>query len=114
MRRIPGESERDYLSRLADAHLEPETAQRWLALLRPAIRLAAAGDGGPVVARLGADKPALGPRRTRSPNWASELAINGTTGHCRFAGDSSHGFLDESSDPVLGGAPSPAVPNAYE
>lgn len=48
-----GESDRAYLERLARAHLPDDIADRWLALLRPAIRLTAASNGDPVVASLG-------------------------------------------------------------
>jgi uncharacterized protein YwqG len=48
-----GESEFDYLTRLAGAHLPAEVASRWLGLLRPAIRLAPAASEDVVVARLG-------------------------------------------------------------
>ena len=53
--RRDGEDDASYLQRLAHLHLEPEIAARWLELLRPAIRLAAAQPATPTVARLGGD-----------------------------------------------------------
>lgn len=53
--RRPGEDDEAYLRRLAGQHLEPDVAQRWLGLLRPAVRLVAAGPEQAAVARLGGD-----------------------------------------------------------
>ena len=47
------ENEFDYLSRLAAAHLPTEIASRWLAMLRPGIRLSPDQVGDVVLARLG-------------------------------------------------------------
>ena len=57
----------DELARLAHQHLDAETAGRWLALLRPAIRLVPARPGDTVVARLGGT-PSLG-AGTPWPEW---------------------------------------------
>lgn len=43
------------MHRLASLHLDEDTAQRWLSLLRPAVRLVPATPGGRPVARLGGD-----------------------------------------------------------
>lgn len=51
--RAEGESDQAYLERLARALLPAEIADRWLTLLRPAIRLVPAADDDLVVARLG-------------------------------------------------------------
>jgi uncharacterized protein YwqG len=51
--RRTGEDDHAFLKRLAVAHLGEQTAERWLALVRPAVRLVEAGPGEPVVARLG-------------------------------------------------------------
>lgn len=56
-----------HLSRPADQHLDPDTAQRWTALLRPTVQLRAARPGEPVVARLGGT-PDL-PDGTAWPHW---------------------------------------------
>lgn len=55
------------LGELAAAHLDPDAARRWLALLRPAIQLVPARAGDPVVARLGGT-PEL-PSGTEWPEW---------------------------------------------
>lgn len=47
------DTDADVVRRLAGAHLPPEVAARWWALLRPAVRLRPAGPGRPVVARFG-------------------------------------------------------------
>jgi len=41
------------LTNIARAHLDADIADRWLAMLKPAIRLVSANDAGSVVARLG-------------------------------------------------------------
>jgi Domain of unknown function (DUF1963) len=64
----PGEGDMDTLQRLAHTHLGDELAARWLALLRPAVHLAAAGAGDPVVSRLGG-LPHL-PAEVEWPTWA--------------------------------------------
>lgn len=53
--RRDGEGDASYVHRLAGLHLEPDIAARWFALVRPAIRLAAAQPGQTTVARLGGD-----------------------------------------------------------
>ena len=50
--RRPGEDDRAFFERVARSHLDDEMAERWLSLLRPAVRLTTAR-GQPVVARLG-------------------------------------------------------------
>jgi uncharacterized protein YwqG len=55
------------LSQLAETHLDPDAARRWLALLRPAVQLVPARPGDPVVARLGGT-PDL-PTGTAWPEW---------------------------------------------
>lgn len=55
------------LAQLAETHLEPDTARRWLALLRPAVQLVDARPGDPVVARIGGT-PEL-PPGTGWPEW---------------------------------------------
>lgn len=47
------DTDADVVRRLAGAHLPPEVAARWWALLRPAVRLRPASPGRPVVARFG-------------------------------------------------------------
>ena len=49
----PVVKDRETLTRIARAHLDADVAERWLALLRPGVRLAPAGDGDAVVARIG-------------------------------------------------------------
>ena len=61
------EGDQSYLHRLAHAHLPPEIADRWLALLRPAIRLQKAAAGELVLARLGG-RPYL-PEGVDWPVW---------------------------------------------
>ncbi|MFS3127472.1 YwqG family protein [Nocardioides sp. Bht2] len=41
------------VTRIAREHLDAETAERWLAMVRPAVRLVAACDGDAVIARFG-------------------------------------------------------------
>lgn len=53
LKRIDGESDQAFLERLARVHLPAEVADRWLTLLRPAVKLVPAADNDPVVARLG-------------------------------------------------------------
>jgi hypothetical protein len=65
--REPGESDLAHLTRLAQGHLSPEVAQRWLGLLRPAVRRLQPHGGAPVVARLGGS-PRL-PADTPWPTW---------------------------------------------
>ncbi|HVF06055.1 MAG TPA: YwqG family protein [Frankiaceae bacterium] len=55
------------IERLARVHLAPDVADRWLALLRPALELVAAGPDDAVVARLGG-RPAL-PDDVAWPVW---------------------------------------------
>lgn len=57
----------EHLAGLAGAHLDADTAIRWLGLLRPAVRLVPAGPGDPVVARLGGT-PTL-PADVAWPEW---------------------------------------------
>lgn len=54
-RRVAGEDDEAYLRRLAAQHLPPDVRERWLALLRPALRLVPAVPGQAPVARLGGD-----------------------------------------------------------
>ena len=56
------------LAQLAETHLDPDAARRWLALLRPAVQLVPARPGEPVVARLGGS-PDL-PPGTAWPEWS--------------------------------------------
>ncbi|MCY7401989.1 MAG: DUF1963 domain-containing protein, partial [Nocardioides sp.] len=56
-----------HLAELAATHLDPDTARRWLALLRPAVQLVQARPGDRVVARLGGT-PEL-PLGTDWPQW---------------------------------------------
>lgn len=62
-----GEDDGGHLHRLARQHLEPAVAERWLGLLRPAVRLVAARPGQAVVARLGGDP--LVPADFEWPVW---------------------------------------------
>lgn len=55
MPRLDGEDDSAYLHRLAGLYLEEDVARRWLALLRPAVRLTEAPAGLQTVARLGGD-----------------------------------------------------------
>lgn len=55
------------LARLAHAHLDDDTARRWLALLRPAVQLVPAGPGQPVLVRLGGTPDLL--EGTAWPEW---------------------------------------------
>jgi uncharacterized protein YwqG len=50
---MPSEDHATSLAGVAHTHLEPNVAERWLRLTKPAIRLAVAQDGDDVVARLG-------------------------------------------------------------
>lgn len=89
----PQEDEREYLTRLAGSQLSPEMAQRWQALLRPAIRLLAAEPGQLVVARLGG-RP-LVPEEFVWPAW---------TGHgpLTFVGEVDVDAVDQSDlDPGI-------------
>jgi hypothetical protein len=74
-------------ARLAAQHLPPEDAQRWLALLRPALALAPARPGEPVVARLGG-APRL-PADTPWPEWPG-------TGPLAYIGEVRCGAVDQS------------------
>lgn len=56
------------LAELAATHLDPGSARRWLALLRPAVQLVPAGPGDAVVARVGGE-PDL-PPGTAWPEWS--------------------------------------------
>ena len=51
--RLEGEDDQAYLRRLAALHLDDDVARRWLALLRPAVRLLECAPGRDTVARLG-------------------------------------------------------------
>lgn len=64
---MPPDDDAANLARLARAHLEPGVAERWLHLTRPAVRLTAAQEGDPVVARLGG-RPCV-PESFEWPSW---------------------------------------------
>ena len=53
LERHDGESDREFVERLAHAHLDPELAIRWLGLLQPAVRLVPPSAGERPVARFG-------------------------------------------------------------
>jgi len=55
------------LTRIAHAHLEPDLAERWLRLLRPAIRLVASDAGEMPLARIGG-RPHV-PQDSQWPAW---------------------------------------------
>lgn len=60
-------------ARLARTHLAPDVAERWLALVRPAIELTLDPGGGPVVGRLGG-VPRL-PPGVAWPTWEGHGAL---------------------------------------
>jgi hypothetical protein len=64
---VPGVKDLATLTRIARTHLDADIAQRWIAMLRPAVRLVPAGDADTVVARLGG-RPAV-PTDFEWPVW---------------------------------------------